>query len=466
MSATTPAAGSVVSMQNQSQPPRWILHFTSIVDSITISGHIKATVKILQRSFIVALEEYANWRPPRHSFYKYRRTRLGQQVSPGYQTRAWQSEAIAMLNATPSEPFFPDHFNLSIWTRALADVANTSDDLPDVNQDYISQDSRITGNPGILSYNFPRMEEKPIRFCALNGANIDVYLDYDCETERFSHLEFVADNRSNLHLKSTAIAERISVKATNHSTITAHSVVCAAVSVVNLNNSLVANFGVRTGVSFSSERFLWHCLWMDNSRYRQTSDEIGSDRTVKKIYGWNPSRRLWEEMRWPATTSGMLRAMMVQGGITEDRDSGSEEDEDESAFALFQRLLRRSSAAPDTIQGQLDQALRASAEEHQNAPRNPEAAVKKRARVEYEDDKPVLRLKKRPSDEESENLKEADQAKACVICYDRKRTHWSLGCGHALYCDVCVHTVVEKGEWKVCSLCNTRSRGLTFEPIM
>ena len=53
----------------------------------------------------------------------------------------------------------------------------------------------------------------------------------------------------------------------------------------------------------------------------------------------------------------------------------------------------------------------------------------------------------------------------CVICLTNEKTHWSVGCAHLLYCDHCVHKVAAGNEWKVCPLCNTPSRGITFRPL-
>jgi hypothetical protein len=169
-------------------------------------------------------------------------------------------------------------------------------------------------------------------------------------------------------------------------------------------------------------------------------------------YRWSQAQRLWTQnlvqssFFHDSTPWVPLRISLSENGWRATVSTSVEREREEDASMAI--ALRASEA--------LNHAPAQSADE----------VAKKRARVEYKDDPPILRLRPKPKNEDDENLKETATDKACVICLNHRRTHWSVGCAHMLYCDVCVHEVVAKEQWKICPTCNTRSRGLTFEPIM
>jgi hypothetical protein len=155
-----------------------------------------------------------------------------------------------------------------------------------------------------------------------------------------------------------------------------------------------------------------------------------------------------------------LHDMLVRnalGGIPAALSNGLNEGEDED----FRRALGR-----------------AIAESTEEAP-----ATGRKKILQQTVEKPIMFLREDPgsSEEEEKTLpspprkgkkrgREKKKAKipageACVICLGKRKTHWSVGCAHLLYCDHCAHNVANTNEWKVCPLCNTPSRGLTYKPL-
>lgn len=110
------------------------------------------------------------------------------------------------------------------------------------------------------------------------------------------------------------------------------------------------------------------------------------------------------------------------------------------------------------------------------------ASGRRRFIEETKVEKPIMILKEDPGSSEEEVEPESKDAKkrkksaketpkrtsedgACVLCLQRPRTHFSVGCAHLLYCDHCVHKVVKTNHWKMCTICSAPSRGLTYKPI-
>lgn len=192
----------------------------------------------------------------------------------------------------------------------------------------------------------------------------------------------------------------------------------------------------------------------DASSFSMSSIHVSNSRVILPLQKeFSGNHYIWHEEEWKQTRSwspdrenGVIQDAQLDGEAGEFLGDQEEDEDGEDDYAL-------------------QQAIRASQELNHAAPRSAEEVANKRARVEHKDDPPILRLKQRPKQEDASELLETRQGKECVICILRKRTHWSVGCAHLLYCDVCVHDVVASDQWMVCSVCNTRSRGVTFEPI-
>ena len=91
----------------------------------------------------------------------------------------------------------------------------------------------------------------------------------------------------------------------------------------------------------------------------------------------------------------------------------------------------------------------------------PQPPTGRRAELEKKVERPVFVLAKKGAS--AAPTKEVPEADACVICKSAPKTHFSIGCAHLLYCDECVHRVVETNEWKACMICNAPSRGLSYK---
>lgn len=125
------------------------------------------------------------------------------------------------------------------------------------------------------------------------------------------------------------------------------------------------------------------------------------------------------------------------------------------AEALFGAFIAELTAGGDT-EGEFDLA-----EAMTQSLATPQPPTGRRAELEKKVERPVFVLANKGAS--AAPAKEVPEADACVICKSAPKTHFSIGCAHLLYCDECVHRIVETNEWKACMICNAPSRGLSYK---